>query len=151
MLSSAELIEFVDHIVKLRTKCVEHDGKFSLLLLHVHEKAEKGGDQVIPSIVKKFRIHSSFLFNTGLFSHFSWVNIFLFSSFRFLLFFLLLFGHCTVLSYAKLFSRAFWQSQSLEHLLKLVLEFSAWTSRSCKLRLELLARLFDSQVFRAIL
>ena len=36
MFSGAELVIFVNNIIKLRSKGVECHGKFSLLLLHVH-------------------------------------------------------------------------------------------------------------------
>ena len=150
MLARAELIEFVHDVVKILTECVEYNSELSLLLLHVHEKAPERRDQVIPAIVKKLGVHSSLLFDTCLFSHLSWVNIILFSSFSFLFFFLLL-GHGAVFSDAKLLAGTLRQSQSLEHLFELVLEFGAWASGSRKLALKLRAHLLDSRVFRAIL
>ena len=149
VLSRAELVEFIHHIVQLSAESVENDSEFSLLLLHVHEETEEGWDQVVPSRVEQFRVHLSLSFDAGLFGYLGGILILLFFVALLGLFFFLL-GHAAILTDAKLLTSTLGEAQSLEHLLALVLEFGAGATRSSELRLELGTSLFNSWVFSAI-
>ena len=149
MLTSAELIEFIDNVVQFFSKRVENDSEFSLLFLHVHEKTEERWDKMILSSMEKSRVHLPFSFDTRLFLYFSWVDVFLFLV-GFIYFFIFLFRHGAVFSDAKLLTGSFGQAQSFEHLLKLILKFGAWATWPSELLLEFGTCLFDYRVVCAI-
>lgn len=75
MLSRAEFIEFIDDIVQFISKRMEYDCELSLLLLHVHEEAEEGWDQVILAPLKQHIVHFTISLDAGLLSDFGWVHI----------------------------------------------------------------------------
>ena len=133
MFSIAELVEFIDNVIQLRAKCVEHDRKFSLLLLHVHQKSVERGNQVVLAIREKRCIHFAFSLETSLLSYLCWVNIFIIFVGLFLFLFVVINGHGTILIDAKLFTSTLRKSQSFEHFFLLVLEFGARATWSSKL------------------
>lgn len=132
MFSIAELVEFIDNVVELRAKCVEHNREFSLLLLHVHQKSVERWNQVVLAISEKGCIHFAFSLKTCLLRGLCWVNILIIFIGLFLFFFVIN-GHGTILVDAKLFSGTLRKGQRFEHFLLLVLEFGARATRSSKL------------------
>ena len=53
MIACAELVKFIDYIIKLGAIGVENDSEFALLFLHVHHQAEERGNQVVLALVEE--------------------------------------------------------------------------------------------------
>lgn len=149
MFSIAELVEFIDNVIELRAECVEHNRKFSLLLLHVHQKSVERWNQVVLAISEKGCVHFAFSLQTSLLSGLCWVNILIIFIGLFLFFFVIN-GHAAILVDAKLFTGTFRKGQRFEHFFLLVLKFGARATRASELLDKFHASLLDSGVVGAV-
>ena len=150
MLSGAELVILVDNPVKLRSEGLKGHGELSLLLLHVHEQAEEGWNQVVFASRKQLGVHLALKLQPCLLSDLG--RVIFFFLFAFLLLFLILdLRHGAILGDAELFAGALRQSERLEHFLERVLEFCAWTARPSKRLLKLRSFLLDGGFICAVL
>ena len=132
MFTRAELVEFVDDIVHLVTVGVEDNGELSFILLHIHEQSPEGWDDIVFAFVEESCIHFALSLQSSLLSLFLRVDIFLLFSLLFL--FLIFLGrHAAIFANAKLLACTLWQSELLQHLFELVLEFRSSTTWSGKL------------------
>lgn len=140
MLTRAELIEFVDHVIKLAPESVESDSELALLFLHVHHQAIERWDDVIFAFAEESGVHFALCLDSGLLGHLSRVNILIFTVHLLLLLVIIVVHlHDAVVVDTQLFSGTLWQSQGLDHLLKMILEFGSGTTRFSELLLKFLA------------
>jgi len=152
VLTGAEVVELMDHVVEVLAESVKDDGELTLLLLHVHEEAEERWDQVELSLVVQFSVHFTLGADTSLLSGLGWVDILVFLfAITFLLFFIAVCRHRAILSDAKLLTCTFRQRQSLEHFLELVLKLSSGATWPSKLLDQSHPRLICSLVEASVL
>ena len=104
VLTIAELVELVDDIVHIATEGVEADGELTLLLLHVHQQAEEGWDQVVLAMIIELIGHLALGLETGLLGLLGRVHLIVFFIFFLLLLVIVVSGHGAILSNAKLFT-----------------------------------------------
>ena len=104
--SSAEFVEFIDDVVQFSSERVEDACELSLLLLHVHQEAEEGGDQVVFATLKQRIVHLALGLNPGLLSHFGWVLVFILFVSCLSLFFIIFGRHAAIFADAELLTGA---------------------------------------------
>ena len=102
MLSCAELVELVDDIVHIASEGVEADGELTLLLLHVHQQAEEGWDQVVLALIIELVGHLTFSLESSLLGLLGRVDFIVFFVCFLLLLIIVVSGHGTILGNAKL-------------------------------------------------
>ena len=104
MLSSTEFVELIDNVVQFVSKRVEDNRKLSLLLLHVHEEAVEGWDQVIFAAIVQCIVHLTLGLDPSLLSNLRWVLVFLVLVGGLFLFIVILSWHAAIFADTEFFT-----------------------------------------------